>query len=90
MIEDNESIQKVIILDRTPRFDTKSIDPFGLKAKLAEYGNKLNKVELKNARNKAKTVIGKHSCRCNEETYGNENDRYFDGIHMFGPIVSEG
>ena len=59
--DENEDIEKVIILDRTPRFDTKNADPFGLKAKLAEYGNKLNKVELEKARNKGKIVIGNHN-----------------------------
>ena len=90
MIEENQSIEKVIILDRTPRIDTKTTDPFGLKAKLAEYGNKLNQVELENTTNKAKIMIGKHNFSCNEETFGNENDRKFDGIHMHGPRGSEG
>ena len=90
LIDENEDIEKVIILDRTPRFDTKNADPFGLKAKLAEYGNKLNKVELEKARNKEKIVIGNHNFRCNEDTYGNDNERHFDGIHMYGPRGSEG
>ena len=50
LIDENKSIDKVIIIDRTPRFDAKTVDPFGLKVKLAEYGNKLNKAELEKAR----------------------------------------
>ena len=41
IIEENKSVEKVIILDRTPRFDTQTEDPFGLKPKLATFGNEL-------------------------------------------------
>ena len=37
IIEENDSIEKVIILDRTARFDSKREDPHGLKPTLAEY-----------------------------------------------------
>ena len=88
IIEENETIEKVVILDRTPRFDGKVTDPFGLKNKLAEYGNRQNAFELEKSRS-SKIVIGKHSIICNEQTYGNPNNQDCDGFHMRGPKGSE-
>ena len=90
MLDENESIEKVIILDRTPRCDSRRNDPCELKPKLAEYGNQLNKVELEKAKHRNKIVIGKHNFRCDDDIYGNVNDRFFDAIHMNGPNGSEG
>ena len=61
-------IEKVIILDRTARFDTKRADPHGLKPKLAEYGNQRSKVELEKSKHKIKIEVGKHNFVCDDET----------------------
>ena len=42
IIKDNPTIEKVILLDRSPRFDALETDPNGLKPELALYGNTLN------------------------------------------------
>ena len=44
ILETNPSIEKILILERTPRFDTKNADPLQLKAKLSD--NHLQGTEL--------------------------------------------
>ena len=80
----------MIILDRTPRFDTQTEDPFGLKPKLATFGNELCREILKNNIHKDKIEVGIHKISCNADNYGYENDGHVDGIHMYGPRGSEG
>ena len=41
IVVNNPAIEKVVILDRTPRFDLISADPSQLKSNLSEYGNKV-------------------------------------------------
>ena len=57
----NPGIKKVLILDRTPRFDTKEADPTNLKHKLSEYGNKIFRDKLDKSDVKIQILIAAHS-----------------------------
>ena len=86
IISNNPQIEKVVILERIPRFDLNTVDPINLKSKLSEYGNIVLKKELAKSDFKHKILIGAHNLPsvlqgCN---YGNP-DRYgYDGIHLYG------
>ena len=88
-LKENPSIQHIVLLDRTPRFDPKEVDPAGIKPKLAEYGNALNEKFRDKSAYKDKIFIGKHTFDCNQETFGPSDIKHFDGIHMIGKKGSE-
>ena len=82
IIKDNPTIEKIILMDRTPQFDALETDPNGLKPELALYGNNLNEEFRNKSALKDKIVIGKHTILCNYDTYGH-SDKFY-GIHMYG------
>ena len=87
--KENPSIQHIVLLDQTPRFGTKEVDPAGIKPKFAEYRNALNEKFRDKSSYKNKIFIGKHTFDCNQETFGPSDDNQYDGIHMIGQIGSE-
>ena len=82
----NPGIQKVIILDRTPRFDVATADPFHLKSNLSEYGNRVFREELANSDVKNKVFIASHTLpqQFQQNLYGHPEQYNFDGIHFNG------
>ena len=80
-------VRKVLILDRIPRFDTPSTDPFNLKNKLSDYGNEILREERDKTDVKDHIFISPHSLpnQFQENLYGHPNSSYFDGIHLRGP-----
>ena len=83
----NPGVKKVLILDRTPRFDTEEADPTNLKHKLSEYGNKIFRDELEKSDVKDQISIASHSLPTHfqENLYGLPHSNGFDGIHLRGP-----
>lgn len=74
-------LEKVILLEHTPRFDLFEADPTGLKQKLAGFANTtLNNLITNSSMNK-KITLGKHSMYPDAD-HG-LSGRY-DGEHMFG------
>ena len=82
----NPNVRKVLILDRTPRFDTKSADPLHLKSKLSDYANRILREEREKIDVKAQVVIAPHSLpgQFQENLYGHPDSHLFDGIHLLG------
>ena len=89
VVTKNPSVEKVVLVDCVPRFDSESCDPSGLKPKLARYSNELSREFVSKSELKDKIVVGKHSMDCNRETYGDEKSPLFDGVHMSGSRGSE-
>ena len=83
----NPGVEKVLILDRTPRFDLPSADPNQLKSILSEYGNKVFRDVLENCDVKAKISIASHTLpsELQQNLYGHPDRRGYDGIHLNGP-----
>ena len=86
IIKNNPNIEKVILLETTPRFDIESVDPTGIKPELSKYSNKVMREEVKKSEFKDKIVIGTHTLPsiCNNNIYGHPEVRGYDGIHMYG------
>ena len=82
----NPSVEKVLILDRTPRFDPPSTDPSSLKPKLSLYANQMLRGLLENCDVKDSIVICSHSLPENfqQNLYGNPDSHGFDGTHLAG------
>ena len=87
IILNNPGVEKVLILDRTPRFDLPSADPTNLKSKLSEYGNKVFRDVLENCDVKAKISVASHTLpnQLQQNLYGHPDRRGYDGIHLNGP-----
>ena len=83
----NPNIKKVLILDRVPRFDTKDADPTHLKPFLSHFGNQVLKEELSKSYVKDKVFVAHHSLPqvFQENLFGNQRRRDFDGVHLRGP-----
>ena len=79
-------VKKVLILDRTPRFDPETADPTQLKSKLSEYGNKVFRDELEKCDVKNKISIGSHILpkQLLQNIYGHPARQGYDGIHPYG------
>ena len=87
ILENNPHIEKVVILDRIPRFDLVAVDPTGLKSKLSDYGNNILREELAKSNLAGKIIIASHSLpsEIQQNIYGNPATRGYDGIHLYGP-----
>ena len=87
IIVNNPQIEKVLILDRIPRFDLDSTDPTQLKPMLSQYGNEVLRSELQKCDVKEKISVGSHSLpnHWQQNLYGHPARRGYDGIHLNGP-----
>ena len=86
IIHRNPGIKRVLVLDRTPRFDVEAVDPLGLKSKLSEYGNRVFREELAKSDVKDQVSIASHFLpkQFQETLYGHPQSQFFDGIHLGG------
>ena len=83
------SLEKVVIMNQTPRYDDKEVDPLSLKQALALlFNNTLSELWLDSPL-KDKLVIGTHNLECvggiKEARYRDTRKRMYDGVHMYGP-----
>ena len=87
IVVNNPNIEKVLILDRIPRFDPSSTDVSQLKPKLSEYGNKVLRDELSKCDVKDRISIGAHMlpAELHQNIYGHPARRGYDGIQPHGP-----
>ena len=81
-IEDQPSLNKVLLLKLIPRYDDE------LKSELSKMFNiKLDDL-WRSCSLKTKLVIGTHSIECNgatrESMYRSSNPQKYDGIHLYG------
>ena len=83
----NPSIEKVLILERIPRFDPPTTDKAQLKPKLSEYANDVLREELAKCDMREKISIGSHSLPTllHQNIYGHPERRGYDGVQPHGP-----
>ena len=82
------SLEKVIIMKQTPRYDPRDVDPFGLKPSLSLlFNNTLGSLWLDSPL-KEKLFVGDHNIECNgairEARYRQTRSGRYDGIHLYG------
>ena len=92
-IQNHPTLEKVVIMDRTPRCDKRDADPSSIKAQLSKFGNGQYDKLWAESNFKDKIVVGKHQLDCSGETrdrrFGPPTERYFDGIHLRGTSGKE-
>ena len=81
-------VQKVIIMEHAPRYDTKAVDPTELKPKLVKYANSSFVQLWHSSALKERIVIGKHSLECSGDLIGDwyrdDWSGRYDGVHLYG------
>ena len=88
-LESHTTLQKVVILNQIPRYDTKNADPLQIKAALSQiYNNKLKDLWM-NSPLKSKIYVGSHTIDCSggirEARYRCTQSGRYDGVHLYGP-----
>ena len=83
----NPKLQKIILLEHAPRFDTVDVDPTGIKPKLAHLANATLNDMVNNSGMKDRISIGKLNLNCHGDEVGARyRDSWtgkFDGVHMY-------
>ena len=81
-------LNKVVILEHSPRHDTNAVDPIGLKPKLAKYANSSFAELWHSSALKDRIMIGKHNLECSgdqlEARYRDDWSGRYDGVHLYG------
>ena len=82
----NPRIEKVLIVERPPRFDPPDSDPAHLKAWLSDYANGVLHDELAKSNVKQRVFVCPHSLpqTFEQDLYGHPARRGFDGVHLHG------
>ena len=79
------NVKKVTIMNHAPRYDTHSVDPMGLKQKLAKYANNYMLELWLDCPMKDKIFIGRHNLECTGEErikrYKDDHSGRYDGVH---------
>ena len=82
-VSNNPSLKKVVIVKRPPRFDSE------VAAHLSNYGNNmLDEIWMRSGRPENIEIVTQEiECQGEDliQSYGNPNDKQFDGIHLRGP-----
>ena len=82
-------LKKVVVMNQTPRYDEKSVDPLSLKPVLALLFNNTLTELWTGSKFRAKVVIGAHSLDCSggvkEARYRDIKYKKYDGLHLYGP-----
>ena len=84
----NPNLEKVVLLEHIPRFDTSENDPTGLKPNLAKFANHTLGQMCQSSAFKNKITLGKHNLDCDIPRLANRYRNYrtgqYDGINMYG------
>ena len=89
-INTQESLEKVILMEHPPRYDSKELDPIGLKPKLAKLANSMYNQLWLDSPYKNKIIIGNHSLETNGSgekhaaLFTNIKTGMYDGVHHHG------
>ena len=87
--KNHSSLQKIILLKQTPRFDATSTTTPGMKQKLSKLYNETIDILAASSDCKDKIIIGNHDLDCSGGVllarYKDCISGKFDGLHMFGP-----
>ena len=88
-LESQPSLQKIVIMNQTPRFDESVTDPMALKPALAQLFNNTLAESWLDYPKKENIVIGIHNLECSggvkEARYRNLKYNRYDGVHLYGP-----
>ena len=90
-LHDYGHIQKVVLLNRTPRFDQNENDPLRLKPQLSNLANSVYFELWCKSKFRDKIVLGEHNLplsldQDHLDIYGDpEKDADYDGVHFRGP-----
>ena len=89
-IENNSDLKKVVIMEHTPRYDTKELDPVGIKPVLANYANNVLNQFVLDSNLKHKISMGRHSLEVSDashdDIFKNVEDGKYDGVHHYGRL----
>ena len=84
----SSTLEKVVIMKQTPRYDPLTLDPLSLKPALSELYNNTLTQEWMDSDYKHKIHIGNHNNDCNgairEARYRETRTGKYDGIHLYG------
>ena len=81
------NLEKVVILEHAPRFDTEDVDPTQLKNKLARFANNTFFQMWLNSPLKKNIILGHHRISGRENFHGafrNPVTNKHDGVHYYG------
>ena len=87
-IIEHPELDTVIIMEHAPRHDISTVDPTGIKAKLAIFANSTFTQLWHSSHMKDKIVVGRHNLKCKDDMinawYKDDWSGRFDGVHMYG------
>ena len=82
------SLEKVVIMKQTPRYDPVSSDPLSLKPALSELFNNILTKQWISSKLKNKIFVGSHNLECSgaiqQSRYRQSKSGRFDGVHLLG------
>ena len=82
-------LQKVVLMEQIPRYDTITSDPHAIKPRLSKLYNKTLEQLCQQSPLKNKLMYGKHTLGCaggiRESRYVDHKRKMFDGVHLYGP-----
>ena len=88
-VKNHPSLQKIIVLKQTPRFDVTSTTTPGIKQELSKLYNETLDTLAASSDHKDKIMVGNHDLECSGGVllarYKDSISGKFDGLHMFGP-----
>ena len=91
-LKDNLNLKKVVIMEHTPRYDAKEVDPIELKTALVKYANNVFNQLWLDSSLKQKIAIGSHTIETNSDgalhndVFKNAQTGKYDGVHHFGKL----
>ena len=87
-LKGSETLQKIVILKQTPRYDQESKDPFGMKHDLSILYNNTLEECLNKSLYRQKIYLGNHNLACHgavrEARFRHAQSGRFNGINMIG------
>ena len=87
-LKQQPSLEKVVVMKQTPRYDPISSDPLSLKAALSELFNNILTEQWMSSKLKDRIVVGSHNLECSgaiqQSRYRESKSGRFDGVHLLG------
>ena len=84
----HSELEKIVLMKQTPRYDSNSSNPPGLKPYLSQLFNE-HLDQLCNSAQNSKIMVGNHDLECHggvfEARYRDNQSNRFDGVHLYGP-----
>ena len=88
-LSSHPELQKVVLMEQTPRYDTITSDPHSIKPGLSKLYNRTLEKLCHQSPLKDRLIFGKHTLVCTggirESRYVDHKRNRYDGIHLYGP-----